>query len=472
MSEAVVAENSIRRRSPVLASVIAAIGGLMFGYDTGIVGSAMLFVKKADQFNLNEFGQQAFVAVLLLGAVIAVLVTGNIADRIGRKKVLVIVGIMFIIGAGVNALTPNGWLWLLFLSRFVLGLAVGGSSLVVPLYIAEIAPSKLRGRLVSLNQAGVALGIFVAYLVGAAFADVQGWRQMIGVAVIPAIIMLIGIAPQPESPRWLALVGRSKEAENVLISIRSNRADADRELRDIRIALAEEEKPSIRQMFADLTIRRGIIIGVMVAAANQLVGVNAVLYYAPTILKAAGFDDSGAIYASTIIGFTGFVFTVIGLFLVDRIGRRPLLLTGIAVVVLTLIGLGALFLVNPVSSVATPLVIGFVLYEAVFCASLGIAIWLVNSEILPNRVRGKAQQFGTNTHWVLDFIISMTTLTLISTLTATGMFWMFAVFGIICFIVLWFILPETKGRTLEEIETELTQTVTGSIPEQKHELIG
>lgn len=456
-----------KNRTVAIAAVIAAIGGLMFGYDTGIVGSAILFVRGPDQFNLNEFGQQAFVAVLLLGAVIAVMLSGSIADRIGRRKTLMIIAALFVVGAATNALTPLDQLWLLYASRFVLGLAVGGASLVVPLYIAEIAPSRVRGRLVSLNQVGVAGGIFVAYLVGSAFAPIQGWREMIGLAVIPALVMFIGLIPLPESPRWLVAVGEVDRAETVLRSIRDTDGAASRELAAIQDGLAEEERPSVIQLFRDPTIRRGILIGMAVAATNQLVGVNAVLYYAPTILKEAGFTSEGAIYTSAIIGFAGLVFTIIGLILVDRIGRRPLILGGTAIIVLALGFLGALFLIDPVSSVALPLVIGFIVYEAVFCASLGIAIWLVNSEILPNRVRGKAQQFGTNTHWILDFVISMTTLTLISTLTATGLFWMFGLFGIIGMVTLFKIMPETKGRSLERIEKELTEAVTGVIPVQE-----
>jgi sugar porter (SP) family MFS transporter len=433
-------------------SVVAALGGLLFGYDTGIVSAALLYVTP--EYHLSEAGQQTFVAVLLLGAVIGVVVGGPVTDRIGRRPTLLIVAAVYVVGALVSALSPS--LPLIYVARFLLGLSVGSSSLVVPMYIAEIAPAHLRGRLVSFNQTAVALGIFVSYLVGYAFAPIHGWRWMIGLAAVPAVVMLIGLIPLVESPRWLSTRGRRNDARSVLVQVRPTEQEADRELDDIVEAIQEERAVTYRSLFQSRPIRRGILIGVVVAATNQLVGVNAILYYAPTILKQAGFGDSSAILSSVGIGGAFLIFTVVGLFAVDAVGRRPTLLIGIGVVVVVLVAIGALYLFPQSSVVGVLLVVGLTVYEAAFSASLGIGIWLVNSEVLPNRVRGKAQSFGTVTHWGLDLIISLVVLTLINALSATGVFWIFAAFGIIGFVVLLRILPETRNRSLEQIERELT----------------
>ena len=438
------------------ASVVAALGGLLFGYDTGIVSAALLYVTP--EYHLGNVGQQTFVAVLLAGAVVGVLVGGAVTDRLGRRRTMLVIAALYVVGALVSALSP--WLPLIYVARFFLGLSVGSSSLVVPMYIAEIAPARLRGRLVSLNQLAVAFGIFVSYLVGFAFASISGWRWMIGLAAAPAVVMLLGLIPLVESPRWLSTRGRHEEARAAMVRVRPTEREADEELDDIRSALEDESAVTYRSLFQSRPVRRGILIGVVVAATNQLVGVNAILYYAPTILKQAGFGDSSAILSSVGIGGAFLIFTVVGLFAVDAIGRRRTLLIGIAVVVVVLASIGALYLFPQSSTVGVLLVVGLTVYEAAFSASLGIGIWLVNSEILPNRVRGKAQSFGTVTHWGLDLIISLVVLSVISAVSATGLFWIFAGFGIVGFVVLFKILPETRGRSLEQIERELTAATT------------
>jgi sugar porter (SP) family MFS transporter len=441
-----------RRGLVAWASVVAALGGLLFGYDTGIVSAALLYVTP--EYHLSQAGQQTFVAVLLLGAVVGVLAGGPVTDRLGRRPTLLIIAGVYVVGALVSALSP--WLPVIYVARFLLGLSVGSSSLVVPMYIAEIAPAHLRGRLVSFNQTAVALGIFVSYLVGYAFQPIHGWRWMIGLAAVPAAVMLLGLLPLVESPRWLATRDRRDEARAVMLRVRPTAREADAELDDIGEAISEEEAVTYRSLFRSRPVRRGILIGVVVAATNQLVGVNAILYYAPTILKSAGFGDASAILSSVGIGGAFLIFTVVGLFAVDAIGRRPTLLIGIAVVVVVLAAIGALYLLPQTSLVGVLLVVGLTVYEAAFSASLGIGIWLINSEVLPNRVRGKAQSFGTVTHWGLDLIISLVVLSLITALSATGVFWIFAAFGVIGFVVLLRILPETRNRSLEQIERELT----------------
>ena len=390
--------HAYRRGIVVWASIVAGLGGLLFGYDTGIVSAALLYVTP--EYHLSEFGQQAFVAVLLAGAVVGVIIGGPIVDRIGRKRTLISLAALYIVGALGSALI--GWLPGIYVARFFLGLSVGSSSLAVPMYIAEIAPAKIRGRLVSFNQLFVALGIFVSYLVGFAFAPSQGWRWMIGLAAAPAVVMLIGLLPLPESPRWLATKGRTSAAEAVLTRIRPTAALVAEELASIAEAVGREKSVSYTSLFTSRGVRRGIVIGVVVAATNQLSGVNAILYYAPTMLKKAGFGDSSAILSSVGIGGAFLLFTLLGLLLVDFLGRRWLVIGGTLIVAAALVGIGVLYLFPQSTLIGQLLVIGLIVYEGVFAASLGISIWLLNSEVFPSHVRGKAQSFGTVTHWGLD----------------------------------------------------------------------
>jgi sugar porter (SP) family MFS transporter len=432
------------------AAVIAALGGFLFGYDTGVISAALLYLKV--DFHLSQELQQIVVALLLLGAVAGVLCGGPIVDRVGRRRTLLAAAALFVAGALTSALAPA--VWVLIGARFFLGLAIGVSSLVVPTYIAEISPKRVRGRLVSLQQLMITVGIFTSYLVGFAFAASHQWRWMLGIAAVPAVIMLVGLLGLAESPRWLLLRGREEEARDVMLRTVTSQ-EADEEIEQIKSLAAEESRFSFRDLLGP-QLRPAIMIGVAVAATTQLVGVNAVIYYTPTILTEAGFGNSAAILSSVGIGLVNMVVTFIALMLVDRVGRRPLLLVGSAIVLAALLFVGGLYLAPARHGlVGALLVAGLCVYIAAFASSLGLGIWLINSEIFPTAVRGKAAGFGTITHWGLDFLISLTVLTTISALTPTGLFWLYAAFGIIGWTYLFRRLPETRGRSLEEIESSL-----------------
>jgi sugar porter (SP) family MFS transporter len=438
------------RRGAVLgASTIAALGGLLFGYDTGVISAALLYI--APEFSLSDGMQQFVVASLLLGAIVGSIGAGPVVDRIGRKVTLIVLSAVFSAGAVLSALAPDTTI--LVVARVLLGLAIGGSSLVVPTYIAEIAPPTLRGRLVSMNQLMITIGIFASYLVGYAFAESGGWRWMVGLAVVPSLVMLAGLFTLAESPRWLLSRGRTEDARKALLRTHSA-ADADASLAEMSEAMREESKFSYRDLLSP-KLRPAVLLGFAVAATNQLVGVNAVIYYAPTILKQAGLGDSAAILSSVGIGAANMIFTMIALLFIDKVGRRPLLLGGTSVVILVLFGLGALYLLPSVHGLGLLLTGGLMLYEAAFAASLGLAIWLINSEVFPTAVRGKAAGVGTVTHWGLDFLISISVLTLINALTPTGLFWIYGLLGVLGLVYLWRNLPETKNRTLEDIESSL-----------------
>ncbi|MER7396515.1 sugar porter family MFS transporter [Streptomyces sp. NPDC000151] len=440
-----------RGRAAVIgASAVAALGGFLFGYDTGIISSALLYI--APEFHLSSGMQQVTVASLLLGAIVGVLVSGAVTDAVGRRRTLLSAAGIFTVGALGCAAAPNDAV--LIGARFVLGLAIGTASLAVPAYIAEIAPKESRGKLVSLNQLMITVGIFVSYLVGYAFDDSHGWRWMLGLGAVPSLLMFAGVLRLSESPRWLLTHGRPDEARAVLCRTRTAE-EAEREVREIEALAAQESKIGYRDLLRP-AMRPAVMLGVVVAATNQLVGVNAVIYYAPTMLKQAGFASSAAILSSLGIGLVNMVLTGIALLLVDRVGRRPLLLGGTGVVVLALALLGALYLFGggqPANSGL--LVAGLCLYIGAFAPSLGLAIWLINSEIFPTAARGKASSFGNVTHWGLDFAISLTVLTTIQALTPTGLFWLYAVFGLLGVGYLYRKLPETKGRSLEDISASL-----------------
>jgi sugar porter (SP) family MFS transporter len=439
----------------VAAAAVAALGGFLFGFDTGIISGALLFIKQ--EFGLSAGLQQLVVGSLLLAAVGGALLGGPITDAWGRKKTLILAALIFGVGALVASFSPN--LAVLVVARVLLGLAIGIASMIVPVYIAEIAPPRVRGALVSLQQFMITVGIMVSYLVSYAFSGSGAWRWMLGVGMIPAAILLVGMLPLPESPRWLLAKDRRQDALGALRRIRHEEHNPEAELAEIEAVHKMQAGVSYQDLFRP-SVRPALVVGVGIAFINQMVGVNAVIYYAPTILKDAGFSSSAAILATTGVGILNMLVTLCALLLIDRVGRRPLLLIGISGVLLALIVLGAAYLLpGGPSGAGVLLVAGLLVYIASFAASLGIAIWLLNSEVYPLEVRGKGAAAGAFTHWVLDFVIASTVLTLIATITPTGMFWFYGLFAILGIIFVLRRVPETKGKTLEEVSEELASRV-------------
>jgi sugar porter (SP) family MFS transporter len=438
----------------VRISVIAAIGGLLFGYDTGVISGALLYIKK--DLHAGTFEQQAIVAVLLLGAMVGALASGYLADRISRKWTKVISGSIYVIGALGCAFSVNAEMLIGF--RFLLGLSVGTASFVSPLYISEVAPPKVRGGLVSFNQLAIVSGILLAYLVNFSFKDFPDqWRWMLGVAAIPGAVLAVGMLTVPHTPRWLKTDGQDDRARKVLERLRDgdDNADIDREIRDIEEANEKERGATVRALLRP-ELRPLFVVGLALAIAQQFVGVNTVIYYAPTILSDTGMANGAALAATVIVGVTNLVFTVVAVLLLDRVGRRVLLLTGTAGLLAALVLLGVYFSSSTLQHDYGWLALaGLVLFIASFAVGLGPVFWLMISEIFPVGARGKAMSVCTIANWGANFLVAQTFLSLSGAITRQGVFFLYAALAVISLVVFWSKVPETKGRSLEEIQGEL-----------------
>jgi sugar porter (SP) family MFS transporter len=438
----------------VRVSVIAAIGGLLFGYDTGVISGALLYIKK--DLHAGTFEQQAIVAVLLLGAMLGALASGYLADKISRKWTKVISGCIYVIGALGCALSINAEMLIGF--RFLLGISVGTASFVAPLYISEVAPPKVRGGLVSFNQLAIVSGILLAYIVNFAFKDFSNeWRWMLGVAAIPGVALAVGMLTVPHTPRWLMLSGQQDRARKVLERLREGdeNADIDTEVKEIEEANEKERGATVKSLLRP-ALRPIFAVGIVLAIAQQFVGVNTVIYYAPTILSDTGMNNGAALAATILVGVTNLVFTIVAVLLLDRVGRRALLITGTVGLLLGLLILGVYFtsstLQNDYGWLA---LVGLVVFIASFAIGLGPVFWLMISEIFPVGVRSKAMSVCTIANWGANFLVAQTFLTLSGAISRQGVFFLYAGLAVLSIIFFSLRVPETKGRSLEDIQADL-----------------
>jgi sugar porter (SP) family MFS transporter len=428
-------------------AAVASLGGFLFGYDTGVISGALLFLKQ--RFGLNAATQEIAVSAVLVGAIIGSIVAGRVNDALGRKKTLLILAVIFTAGALLTAISPT--LVFFLVCRVIVGLGIGAAASVVPVYISEIAPARLRGTLVTFNQLAVTVGIAVSYWVDLAFAHAGlGWPPMFASAAIPGIALLLGMLLCPETPRWLASKGRWDEAEAVIEHIKG--AQLEQELADIRRSLSEERQQlGVRELFTS-RLRWALIVGVGLAIFQQLVGVNTVIYYAPTIFEQAGFSSaSSAILATSVIGVVNVLATIVAIFLVDRLGRRVLLLGGSGIMVVALVMLGMIFARNT-GHIGGLTLVALIIYILAFAISFGPVFWLMSAEIFPTRVRAAGASISSFANWTANLLVSITFLSLIGALGAPATFWLYAFFGVLAFLFSWRLVPETKGRSLEQIE--------------------
>ena len=433
-----------------LAAAFAGLGGLLFGYDTGVISGAQLFFQ--NDFSLSTFALEEMVAAGLAGAAAGALFGGRLADIFGRRTLLIFTALIFAAGAILCAIAASSAV--LFCGRVIVGVGIGLSSGTVPVYISEVSPPDARGWTVSLFQLAITIGILLAYLVDYAFANVaQGWRWMFGLSVIPAAVFALGMFFLPESPRWLVRRGQPESARAILSRIRGG-SDVAAEFGEIESSLAHaEERGSLRDLL-NPALRPALAVGIGLAIFQQITGINTVIYYAPKIVQAAGISSaSGAILTTAGIGTVNVLMTIVSMWLIDRIGRRPLLLTGIAGMIATLGALGwAFHSARPGGALAWVAVMSIMVYVASFAISLGPIFWLLIAEIYPLKVRSSTEGVAATFNWGSNLVVSLTFLSLLGAIGATRTFWLYGLFAIGAWFFSFYLVPETKGRTLEEIE--------------------
>jgi len=436
-----------RRGYVYLISAVAALAGLLFGFDTAVINGALPFLR--DEFRLNDPQLELVAGALLIGCIFGAALAGFVSDRLGRRRALIASAVLFA-AASIASAIPRG-LGQLAGARLAAGLAIGMGSVLAPMYIAEIAPPGIRGRLVSVNQLAIVSGILIAYYVNwqLSAAGAGNWRWMFGAAAVPSIAFWLGLLFIPESPRWLAAKHDESGALRVLERV-VPLEEAGRELAQIHQSLAEEAEGS----FADLlrpALRRPVLLAVALAVLCQVTGINTIIYYGAILLREhAGRSASSAIGANVLIGVINFAGTIIAMAAIDRMGRRALLLAGSAGMGLSLTALGFAFHGRGQSF---PLIVALILaYVFSFAISLGPGVWVFISEIFPTAVRGRAMSVATMTIWIACLAVTLTFLTLVSLLTAAGAFWFYAALCAVTFVFVLRALPETKGRTLEEIQ--------------------
>jgi len=430
---------------------VAALSGILFGYDTGVISGAILFLN--DEFHLSAQTNGLVVSAVLLGALIGAIISGRLVDRLGRKRLLIADAIIFIAGTLLTAVTHSiDWI---IIGRIGVGLAIGIASYTAPLYISEIAPTRYRGMLVSLNQLAITIGILLSYIVDYLCAPYGQWRWMFAIGVIPAIGLLIGMFYLPDSPRWITARGHSEKALAILQRIRGNDDQAQRELTAIQASL-QQQQGHWKVLFSPF-IKSVLIIGVGLAILQQVTGINTIIYYAPTIFKMAGFASAtSAILATMGIGVVFVVFTIIGLPLIDSWGRRPLLLYGLFGMAISLALLSWVFYQGEQLAALKWLALGsMVFYIACFAVSLGPIMWLMIAEIYPLKVRGLGSSMATAANWGSNMIVAVTFLSLVELLGASGTFFIYSLISLLGLIFIYYLVPETKGVTLEQIEANL-----------------
>ena len=429
---------------------VAALGGLLFGYDTGVISGAILFIT--EQFSLSTTMEEIVVSAVLIGAVIGAVIGGALADRFGRRRLIIMAGIIFTFSAIGTALAPTVT-WLIT-GRIVTGIAIGIASFISPMYIAELVPAKVRGALVAVNMLAITTGIVIAYLADYSLSGIgiQGWRYMFGLAAIPSIILSIAMWRLPDSPRWLISKSKVEEARRVLQHVRTV-SDVSSEITDIQKSMEKQGVAGMKGLFQP-SLRMPMIVGLGLAVFQQITGINTVIYYAPTIFKFAGITAVGpAILAGAGLTMVMWLFHVLSIFLLDRVGRRPLLLVGVAGQIIGLAILGAAFQFQQLASFKSYVAIGgLVLYVACFAFGLGPIFWLLISEIYPLKIRGAAMSAVTVTNWALNLVVAVTFLTLVGVLGNAGTFWLYGVIAIGAWVFCYRLVPETKGKSLEQIE--------------------
>jgi SP family arabinose:H+ symporter-like MFS transporter len=439
-------------RTVSLIAAVAALGGLLFGYDTAVIAGAIGFLKT--KFQLNAAMEGWAVSCALIGCILGAMVAGVLSDLFGRKKVLLFAAVLFLVSAIGSALPRT--LTEFVIARMIGGMGVGIASLISPLYIAEISPAQMRGRLVSLNQLAIVSGMLIIYFINAWIAGLGneqwnvtlGWRWMFASETLPALLFFLLLLLVPESPRWLIKQNKENSAEKIFRRVMPE-ANVAPALVKIKETIAHESG-SLLQLFQP-GLRTALLIGIVLAVLQQITGINAILYYAPEIFKAAGAGTNAALLQTVLVGFINVAFTFVAIYTVDKWGRKTLLLFGSAGMGLCLLVIGIAFHFNALQGwLLLPFVL---LYIACFASSMGPVVWVVMSEIFPTRIRGRAMSMATVVLWIGCYTVSQTFPMFVESIGSAFTFWIYMVMAMITFFFVLKVVPETKGRTLEEIES-------------------
>ncbi|KAL4085921.1 hypothetical protein PRIC1_014546 [Phytophthora ramorum] len=500
-----------------LLTLCASIGGFLFGYDTGVISGALVLLQSPQSFGLSDLQSEAVVAAAVGGAIAGAALSGFGSYKLGRRPLILMSSGLFTVGAGLMA--AAGTFTELLVGRLIVGVGIGCASTTVPLYIAEVSPPQLRGRLVSLNSALVTGGQFFASVLDALLADTEGgWRYMLGLAAVPAAVQFVGFLMLPESPRYLVSQGMHEEARTALVKIRGEQ-DVDVELEHIKAEVqgSKLEGANIWEDLRSPPVVRALTLGCSLQCLQQLCGINTVMYYGATIIQMSGFTNpTTAIWLSALVSFSNFIFTFVGIYLVDRAGRRLLTLGSLAGVFFSLVALGGSFFVAEKLSVEAKgtgacagistcfdcvanaacgfcssmgsnlcmpgsesssslgfcsgsdwafdscpgdnhetgwaILLAMFMYLAFFASGMGSMPWTINAEIYPLRVRSFALSVSTSVNWVSNLLVSLTFLSTIDVFAPYGAFWLYALVSLFGFVYLWKELPETKGLEFEEIQ--------------------
>jgi sugar porter (SP) family MFS transporter len=431
---------------------LGALAAVLFGYDNGIIGAALLFIPR--DLPLTPWQKGAVVSATVFGAMLGALGSGPAADRLGRQRILLAAGVVFTVGAlGAGAAATVG---MLVAFRFILGLGIGIASVIVPLYLAEMAPAQDRGVVTSLNQYMIIVGTALSAALGYAFAFAGSWRWMLLVGVFPAIVLMVGMVVMPDTPRSLVRRGQGDNARVVLVGLRGDAAEAERELAEITAVERDQRYPRTVALLSAPWVRRLLLLGALLAIFQQITGINAIVYYAPTILTGFGVSETTALLFGFLNGLVniGTIALVVRSKVVDRRGRKPVLLAGLVGMSASLFAVGAAVLILPVNSTALFVIAAaaFVVFTNTFSATWGPVLWVMLAEIFPLAIRGAAMAIATLFNWLSAFVISLTFPSFVAFAGIGTAFIVFAIVGVVLFPVVWWMVPETKERSLESLE--------------------
>jgi len=435
-----------------LTVAIASLGGLLFGYDTGVISGALPFLKQ--DFTLNARMLGVATSAVLVGATIGAAAAGTVSDMFGRRRVIMAVALLFVLGAIGSGMADS--LPLLLSARAVVGVAIGVASMLTPLYLSEVAPKETRGFVVSLNQFCITFGILASYIVDYALAGAtNNWRWMLGLGAVPGLILFLGMLTLPESPRWLAGQGRIELARAALKRVRKPE-EVETELAELRTDVKRDGRLVPWSALLSPRVRKPLVVGVALAVFQQITGINTVIYYAPTIFQSAGLSSASvAILATAGVGLVNVIMTMVAMRLLDVVGRRALLLWGLAGMIVMLLVLSAGFALGVGGWVAVVTVPSVAAYVGFFAIGLGPVFWLLISEIFPLAVRGRCMSVATVANWGSNFAVTLVFPPLVAALGSSTAFLVFAVLSVGAFVFTLRVVPETSGRSLEEIEAAL-----------------